>query len=133
MKWERVQFLAVSDVVAIHAEIDGQGILKPNELESAVLSPQATYGGQPLLNTLADIAAAYLCYLSRSHAFNEGNKRTAFVVALTFLDVNGHPIEVDEATWVDIVEQAATGHLSRERLAELFASEMGTWGEIVVE
>lgn len=36
-----------------------------------------------------DIAAAFLVYLVKAHAFNDGNKRTALVVCLTYLDLQG--------------------------------------------
>jgi death on curing protein len=39
---------------------------------------------------LAEIAAAYAFGISKAHAFVDGNKRTAFVTALTFLRLNGY-------------------------------------------
>ena len=38
-------------------------------LESAVAAPQATWGGEPIMIDPHEIAAAYLFYLCRSHAF----------------------------------------------------------------
>lgn len=39
-------------------------------------------------------AAAYYYFLASGHAFLDGNKRTSFVVASTFLDWNGYDIIV---------------------------------------
>ena len=35
------------------------------------------------------MAAAYLFHIAQNHAFHDGNKRTAALAALIFLDVNG--------------------------------------------
>jgi hypothetical protein len=45
-------------------------------LESAVVAPQATLMGEPLISDSIEIAAAYLFYLCRNHPFLDGNKRT---------------------------------------------------------
>ena len=41
--------------------------------------------------TLPELAAAYAYGIAKAHAFVDGNKRTAFVTALTFLRLNGCP------------------------------------------
>lgn len=35
------------------------------------------------------MAAAYLFHIFKNHAFMDGNKRTALLSALVFLDING--------------------------------------------
>lgn len=136
MKWERVQFLTVEEVIDIHdhllSETGGTaGILSVDGLESAVMSPQATFGGQPLLETLAEIAAAYIVYLATSHPFTDGNKRTAITAAAAFLDVNGYPLKIaDDEEWAVVMERVATDEISQRELAELLASAMGDWGEL---
>ena len=52
-------------------------------------APQASYGGAALIRRPDEIAAAYLFYLCRNHAFVDGNKRTALAACLVFLDANG--------------------------------------------
>ena len=51
--------------------------------------PQQRFGGEYLRNGLAAMAAAYLYHIAQNHAFHDGNKRTAVMSALVFLDVNG--------------------------------------------
>ena len=51
--------------------------------------PQQQFGGQYLHEGLAAMAAAYLFHIAQNHAFHDGNKRTAALAALVFLDVNG--------------------------------------------
>jgi len=138
MKWESIQFPSLSEVLAVHEAVledsgGTSGTLKPDGLESAVMAPQATFGGEPLLKTMADLAAAYAFYLATSHVFADGNKRTAYVVAETFLRVNDHPISNDDDNddaWVSVMEKVARGRISREQLAEVFAAAMGAWGSV---
>ena len=41
---------------------------------------------------IADLAASYAVGIARNHAFLDGNKRTAWVVAETFLLKNGYEL-----------------------------------------
>jgi death on curing protein len=132
----RVQYLTVEDVIGYHDVVIEQsggapGVLKPEQLEASVMAPQATYAGEPLHETLADIASAYGQYIATSHSFVDGNKRTAFAAMLAFLEVNGFALRLTSAEeWIQIMVEVATGDISRERLAELLASAMGEWGEL---
>lgn len=113
--------LTVEAVKAIHGEVlsahgGASGLRDEALLESAVAAPQATMMGQPLLSDAVEIAAAYLFYLCRNHAFIDGNKRTALAACLVFLEQNGLlPIEtvpIDE--WEDFVLQVASSKLDRD-------------------
>jgi death on curing protein len=136
VKWDRVQFLTIEDVMLVHDEMLGRfggadGMFGHHSLEASVMAVQATYGGEPLLRTLADIAAGYAYYITTSHPFVDGNKRTALGAALTFLYINRGPrplVRLD--AWQDVMVAVACGKVSREELAEAFAAEMGEWGEL---
>ena len=85
---------SVSAVKAIHAEVLAahggmQGLRDGALLESAVAAPQATMFGKPLTADPIEVAAAYLFYLCRNHAFLDGNKRVALATCLVFLSENG--------------------------------------------
>ena len=62
------------------------GIRDRGLIESAMGSAQNTYyyGN----GDLYDIAAAYAFHLAQAQAFLDGNKRTAVITALTFLELN---------------------------------------------
>ena len=83
-------------------------------LESAVLAPQASMGGKPLLTEPVEIAAAYLFYLSRNHPFLDGNKRTALATCLVFLRINGLRPKPDGPEWETLALDVAAGRLDRE-------------------
>ena len=72
--------------------------------------------GQPLLSDAIEMAAAYLFYLCRNHAFVDGNKRTALAACLVFLDLNGllpnQTLPTDE--WEEFVLKIAASQLDRD-------------------
>ena len=87
-------YLDVEGVIAIHAEVlaahgGSPGLRDAGLLESAVAAPRASFGGEPLIKEPLEVAAAYLFYICRNHAFVDGNKRTALAAALVFLAHNG--------------------------------------------
>ena len=79
-------------------------------------APQATMMGQPLISDPIEIAAAYLFYLCRNHAFIDGNKRTALAACLVFLESNGLLPEVKLPTdeWEEFVLDVAASKLDRD-------------------
>lgn len=112
-------------VLAIHEEVlaahGGMGGLRDRALlESAVAAPQASFGGEPLIQDPIEIAGAYLFYLCRNHPFVDGNKRTALASSLVFLDANdllpdrGAPMRrIDD--WELLVLDVASSKLDREQ------------------
>lgn len=91
------EFLSVADVLEIHEEqilaYGGiRGIRDNGLLESAVMMPQASFGGEYLHSGLFEMAAAYAFHIAENQPFLDGNKRTALVTCLVFLDINGFEI-----------------------------------------
>lgn len=72
--------------------------------------------GQPLISDPIEIAAAYLFYLCRNHAFIDGNKRTALAACLVFLESNDllpeTKLPADE--WEQLVLDVAASKLDRD-------------------
>ena len=66
---------------------------------------------------LPRIAAAYAFGISKAHAFVDGNKRTAFVTALTFLRLNGFHFRPDPVEGVRMMEGLAAGEVSETAFA----------------
>ncbi|MFI4967840.1 MAG: type II toxin-antitoxin system death-on-curing family toxin [Gammaproteobacteria bacterium] len=119
-----LRHLTVEAVKAIHVEVlaehgGSEGLRDVALLESAVAAPQATFGGEPLFQDPMEIAAAYLFYICRNHAFVDGNKRTALAACLVFLVANDlfpDPAlperNIDE--WEALVLDVAASRLDRE-------------------
>lgn len=71
---------------------------------------------------LPEIAAAYAFGLARAHAFVDGNKRTAFVTAATFLRLNGHVLRPSPVEGVRRMEDLASGQISEAAFADWLKS-----------
>lgn len=116
------EFLDVDDVLEIHAgqvaEHGGSDRLRDRALlESAVAQPMAAFDGQFLNEDLFAMAAVLLLSLVKNHPFVDGNKRTALLAALTFLDLNGHPIESPSPLLDAMTLEAAAGGLAKREIA----------------
>ena len=64
------------------------------------------------------IAAAYAYGIAKAHAFVDGNKRTAFVAAFTFLRLNGVFLRPDPGMGVRMMEDLAADKESEEAFAK---------------
>lgn len=81
-----------------------EGLRDEGLLESALESAFSGFGGVEFYPTLEEKAARLGYHLIGNHAFLDGNKRIGIFVMLTFLEVNGYPLnctaqEVAETGW----------------------------------
>ncbi len=111
--------LTVEIVREVHAEAiatfgGSDGVREMALLESAVAAPQATFGGRSPYKDLAEVAAAYLCYLCRNHPFVDGNNRTALGACLVFLRLNGIEPLADGPEWEALTVAVAAGVIDRD-------------------
>jgi death-on-curing protein len=63
------------------------------------------------------IAAAYAYGIAKAHAFVDGNKRTAFVAAFTFLRLNGVFLRPDPGVGVRMMEGLASDRFDEDAFA----------------
>jgi death-on-curing protein len=117
------RFLTFRQVERYHArslqEHGGtEGIRDRGLIDSALASAQNTYWyGQ---GDLFDIGAAYAFHLAESQAFLDGNKRTAIVSALAFLQINGMRIGKNTTALYQAMIAIADKKMSKTELAKLF-------------
>ncbi len=116
-----IDWITKAVVLAIHeeqlAEHGGlNGVCDIATLESALARPQQlqAYGDKP---DIADLAAAYGFGIARSQAFIDGNKRTSYVVTVTFLLLNGYDPASNEASGLQTWERLGEGTLSETEFA----------------
>jgi len=114
------RWLSFRSVLAIHAEQiaehgGGSGVRDVALLGSALARPinLAAYGTPDA----ATVAAAYAYGLARNHPFVDGNKRTAFVAAVTFLLRNGCDLDAAEPDVALTFVELAAGRMTEEALA----------------
>jgi death-on-curing protein len=100
----------------------GDAIRDVSLSESAMARAQnlAAYGAPDA----AELAAAYACGIARNHPFVDGNKRTALVVSITFLRLNGESFAATEAEATVAFLALAAGELSEEGLARWFRDHL---------
>lgn len=86
-----MRFVTAAEVLQINGKIlGGQPALRERGLlESAVARPQMSVFGQDAYPTLVEKAAALLHSLVLNHPFVDGNKRTATLAMILFLNWNG--------------------------------------------
>lgn len=95
--------------------------------ESALAAPFAGFGSEDAYPTLELKAAVLLERLVRNHALPDGNKRTAFILTLTFLEHNGvewspPDVEVDG----HMVERVAAGEAKLEEIVSWIEDRTGS-------
>jgi death on curing protein len=109
--------------LAIHEEQlaehgGGEGVRDEGALQSALARPRSLAGyGDPDAPALG---AAYAFGVVRNHPFVDGNKRTAWVLARLFLQLNGASLEFREAEAVLVMLSLAAGEIGEEELAGWF-------------
>ena len=117
-------FLTIEDVLEIHrvqlSRFGGSsGIRDQGLLESALAQPMTTFDGKFIHTDLFSMAAAYLFHVAKNHAFVDGNKRTALLAALVFLDVNGVAIDHSSESLYDLTKAIAEGQTGKGEAARI--------------
>ena len=86
-----------------------------HRLEAAVMRPlqQSSYGEQ----SLSRLTAAYAVGLVQGHPFMDGNKRTGFMAAAAFLELNGRVLVAPETEVVLQTLGLAAGEVTEAQYA----------------
>jgi len=118
-------WLTVEAVLAMHeqlvAEHGGSATVRDlGLLESALAAPKHHFAYAE--RDLFVLAAAYAYGITRNHPFIDGNKRTVFLAAYTFLGINGWELNAPEHE----VVRAVVGLSDRSMSAEAFADWLRT-------
>lgn len=89
--WIELSEVIALNKVAVTVTREQHLLINPGTLESAVMSPRNLF----LYKNEDDIgvlACRLIVALSRAHAFIQGNKRTAWLSGVMFLNINGYDI-----------------------------------------
>lgn len=116
-------------VEAFHAEQlrrhgGAAGLRDENALESALARTEnkTSYGSPDVY----DLAAAYAFGLGRNHAFVDGDKRTAIVTAILFMQLNGHRMTANDGTVYLFTMALASGEIDETGAAAFFRDHTET-------
>lgn len=115
-------WVSAQEVIAFHERILQRlpgvtGIPDPGRAEGLIYRVQnrAHYEG---VTDVYELAATYWVAIARGQIFNDGNKRTAFFVTMTFLYRNGINIRDHDNTLENLTVDAATGNKTVDQLAQ---------------
>jgi death-on-curing protein len=112
-------------VLAMHEEAlmhhgGAEGVRDVSLLESALARPRNLFVYSDPAPSLVQLAASYAGGITANHPFIDGNKRTAFIVSVTFLLLNGLKLTAAKEDRVLTFWSLADGSVSEEQLAQWF-------------
>lgn len=93
------------------------GVRDMGMLESAGGRPFATFGGEDLYPDIFMKAGAFIQAIVKNHPFIDGNKRTGFTGAITFLLINGTFVSADTNQVVKFMLRVANENISVDEIA----------------
>lgn len=125
-------WLIKSAVIAVHnmmiARFGGaDGIRDEGLVESALARPANIYHYDNCTD-VSQLAAAYAAGIIQNHPFVDGNKRTGFMAAFMFLDLNGVKLHADEVSATTMTLSLAASEIDEKKYAGWLAEniQMGT-------
>jgi len=105
--------------VALFGGLSGE-VRDENLLKAAIARPLNKWHYDDPKPDIFTLAAAYCFGLVKGHPFHDGNKRTAYIVAVVFLELNGYVCAPKQANIVRTILGAAEGSIGEEELAKWF-------------
>lgn len=119
------KWLLLEAVLAMHklliAEHGGASEVRDRSLlESALARPHNLFGYEDPKPSLSRLAASYAFGIANNHPFVDGNKRVALTAAAVFLEINGAPLEANEAEAVAVFRDLASGAIDEDELSLWF-------------
>jgi death-on-curing protein len=114
------RYLTTAELIIINEEIIGTRtqLRDVDLLESAIIRPQSSAFGEDAYPTISDKAAALFHSLARNHAFVDGNKRTATIATIIFLEHNGYAVDWNDEEALQFIVASATGGHDVEQIAQ---------------
>ncbi|MFP6829835.1 MAG: type II toxin-antitoxin system death-on-curing family toxin [Gammaproteobacteria bacterium] len=122
-------WLLKSSVIAVHnmliVRFGGlDGIRDEDLVDSALARPASLYHYERCSN-VSQLAAAYAGSIIQNHPFVDGNKRTGFMAAFIFLDLNGKTLQADEVTATGMTLSLAASDINEREYAAWLAENIG--------
>ncbi len=126
---EELIYLHAKDVIEIHNvlvrdfksskdPIEPPGVKSYDLLESAMFRPKTSLGSSNKYPSVAMAGAALLHALIHNHPFHNGNKRTALVSLIVFLDKNGWVLTIGQDELYEYLLDLAAHNLKLSKTNE---------------
>ena len=130
----KIEYLSLKFVYFIHmvaideafCEYDGhvkyseelRGIKDINLYKSAVLQPRQSFGGEDLYPDVITKASCYLRSLAMDHPFYDGNKRTALLATVIFLEMNGYKMTCSNEQLYSFTKRVVEEKMEIDKITE---------------
>jgi death-on-curing protein len=116
--------ISVEEVIDIHTlqiEIFGglAGVKDKRLLESAIMSPQQGYYESEI-----EVIGAIVYGICQNHPFNDGNKRTAFVVGKYLINQVNKKMMMTNDEYEKLVWDIADNKITKEQLIEIIKNNI---------
>lgn len=110
------EYLDLPDAGVIAADM-GLHVRDLGLLSSALARPESAMFGVEAYPDLFTKAAALMSSLAQNHPFFDGNKRFSWVATLTFLELNGHVVDMPTDEAFELVVSTAQGRIDVAEIA----------------
>ncbi len=111
-KWPEPAAIINAYAIEIHAG----ALIDRGKLEAAILAPIGTFGGADLYPTIAEKVAQLGYGVCQAHAYQDGNKRLAWLCMCTAMQINRIDICVEETEAARVIFAIANGSCTRDGL-----------------
>ncbi len=111
--------------VALFGGLSGE-VRDENLLKAAMARPLNKWHYDDPKPDIFTLAAAYCFGLVKGHPFHDGNKRTAYLVSVIFLELNDYACAPGQQDIVETILGAAEGSRDEEALADWFRENSHT-------
>lgn len=95
---------------------DQRGVKSPSSLLSALGAPTHTFGGKDLHPDVLTKAAVLMRSMVVNHPFHNGNKRTAVIATILFLEDNGYELRISDRKLIRLATEIASFPISVQRI-----------------
>lgn len=121
-------WIELSEVVALNKgavaiTLEQHLLINPGMLESAVMSPRNLFQYENE-NDIGVLACRLIVALNRAHAFIQGNKRTAWLSGVMFLNINGYDIVLPSTEASQVIGEEMTKVIRREVTEAVFLTHL---------
>lgn len=112
------------EIIEIHGGLPG--MKNPGNLEASLARAEhlLAYADPP--PDPIDLACAICASINRNHAFNDGNKRIAFITLALTLELNGFLLDARESDAVRVMMSQAAGELPEAEFVQWVRANIET-------
>ena len=113
-----IKYLDLEDAIQLVGAV-GFFVKDLGLLDSALARPKTSIFGEDAYTTLELKGASVMHSVIKNHPMIDGNKRTAWILMVTFMALNGLDVEMTTETGMMLAIGLATDELTLDQAAEL--------------